>query len=114
MILWSPHSVIAGICSISPTPTLFAPPSPRHAETVKKFWQDLYDKGYCYKGSYEGWYCVREETYYNESDLLKNDEGEFVCPRLPSVLFRKLAAKKLVLQAFRIPGAVAEVLRGKP
>ena len=53
---------------------------PRHAETVKKFWQDLYDKGYCYKGSYEGWYCVHEETYYNESDLLKNDEGEFVCP----------------------------------
>ena len=50
---------------------------PRHAETVKKFWQDLYDKGYCYKGSYEGWYCVHEETYYNESDLLKNDEGEF-------------------------------------
>ena len=49
---------------------------PRHAETVKKFWQDLYDKGYCYKGSY----CVHEETYYNESDLLKNDEGEFVCP----------------------------------
>lgn len=53
---------------------------PRHAETVKKFWQDLYDKGYCYKGSYEGWYCVHEETYHNESDLLKNDEGEFVCP----------------------------------
>ncbi|MEE0169381.1 MAG: methionine--tRNA ligase [Eggerthellaceae bacterium] len=53
---------------------------PRHAETVKKFWQDLYDKGYCYKGSYEGWYCVHEETYYNESDLLKNNEGEFVCP----------------------------------
>ena len=33
---------------------------PRHARTVQKFWQDLYDKGYCYKGSYEGWYCVHE------------------------------------------------------
>ena len=53
---------------------------PRHAKTVRKFWQDLYDKGYCYKGSYEGWYCVHEETYYNESDLEKNDEGVFVCP----------------------------------
>lgn len=53
---------------------------PRHAKTVQDFWQKLYDKGYCYKGSYEGWYCVHEETYYNESDLLKNDEGEFVCP----------------------------------
>ena len=53
---------------------------PRHAHTVQDFWQKLYDKGYCYKGSYEGWYCVHEETYYNESDLLTNDDGEFVCP----------------------------------
>ncbi len=53
---------------------------PRHARTVQRFWQDLYDKGYCYKGSYEGWYCVHEETYYAESDLEKNEEGELVCP----------------------------------
>ncbi len=53
---------------------------PRHARTVQKFWQDLYDRGFCYKGSYEGWYCVHEETYYAESDLEKNDEGELVCP----------------------------------
>lgn len=53
---------------------------PRHARTVQKFWQDLYDKGYCYKDSYEGWYCVHEETYYAESDLEKNEEGELVCP----------------------------------
>ncbi|MEG1750395.1 MAG: methionine--tRNA ligase [Raoultibacter sp.] len=53
---------------------------PRHALTVQKFWTDLYDKGYLYKGAYEGWYCVHEETYYAESDLEKNDEGELVCP----------------------------------
>lgn len=53
---------------------------PRHARTVRKFWQDLYDGGWCYKGSYEGWYCVHEETYYAESDLEKNEEGIYVCP----------------------------------
>ncbi len=53
---------------------------PRHARTVQKFWQDLYDRGWCYKGSYEGWYCVHEETYYAESDLEKNEDGELVCP----------------------------------
>lgn len=53
---------------------------PRHARTVQKFWQDLYDKGFLYKSSYEGWYCVHEETYYAESDLEKNEEGELVCP----------------------------------
>ncbi len=53
---------------------------PRHARTVRRFWQDLYDKGWCYKDSYEGWYCVHEETYYAESDLEKNEEGVYVCP----------------------------------
>ena len=53
---------------------------PRHTRTVQKFWQDLFDKGWCYKGSYEGWYCVHEETYYAESDLEKNEDGELVCP----------------------------------
>lgn len=53
---------------------------PRHQEAVIKFWQDLYDKGYLYKGAYEGWYCVHEETYYAESDLEKNEDGVFVCP----------------------------------
>ncbi len=53
---------------------------PRHQRSVRKFWQELHDKGYLYKGSYEGWYCVHEETYYAESDLEKNEDGEFVCP----------------------------------
>lgn len=52
----------------------------RQTRTVQKFWQDLYDKGYLYKSAYEGWYCVHEETYYAESDLTKNEEGQYVCP----------------------------------
>ncbi len=54
--------------------------SDRQTRTVQKFWNDLYEAGYLYKGSYEGWYCVHEETYYAESDLEKNEEGQFVCP----------------------------------
>ncbi len=52
----------------------------RQTRSVQKFWTDLYEKGYLYKGAYEGWYCVHEETYYAESDLEKNEEGELVCP----------------------------------
>ena len=54
--------------------------SERQTRSVQKFWTDLYDKGYLYKGSYEGWYCVHEETYYAESDLEKNEDGEYVGP----------------------------------
>ena len=53
---------------------------PRQHRTVQKFWNDLYEKGWLYKSSYEGWYCVHEETYYAESDLEKNEDGVFVCP----------------------------------
>ena len=52
----------------------------RQTRAVQKFWGDLYEKGWLYKSAYEGWYCVHEETYYAESDLEKNEDGEFVCP----------------------------------
>lgn len=52
----------------------------RHARTVQEFWSKIHDKGYLYKGTYEGWYCIHEETYYAEGDLEKDEEGVFVCP----------------------------------
>ncbi|MDO4841376.1 MAG: methionine--tRNA ligase [Phoenicibacter congonensis] len=54
--------------------------SPEQEKSVQEFWKKLYDDGYLYKGSYEGWYCIHEETYYAESDLEKDEEGVFVCP----------------------------------
>ncbi|MCL2826480.1 MAG: methionine--tRNA ligase, partial [Eggerthellaceae bacterium] len=53
---------------------------PRHARTVQTFWNGIYEKGYLYKGAYEGWYCVHEETYYPESDLERDEDGAFICP----------------------------------
>ncbi len=47
----------------------------RHKTGVRRFWQALHDRGWLYKGSYEGWYCVPCETYYAEDQLT---EGE--CP----------------------------------
>lgn len=33
-------------------------------------WNTLVEKGYIYLGAYEGWYSVRDECYYNESELV--------------------------------------------
>lgn len=66
---------------------------PRQARTVRKFWNDLYNKGYLYKSSYEGWYCVHEETYYAESDLEKNEDGVYVCPECHRPV-QKMAGEK--------------------
>ncbi|MDP2666382.1 MAG: methionine--tRNA ligase [Candidatus Diapherotrites archaeon] len=50
-----------------------------HIHAAQHFIQILYDKGDLYKGDYEGWYCVSDETFWTEKDLLKID-GVTVCP----------------------------------
>ena len=42
----------------------------RHMATAQALWQRLQANGYIYKGSYEGWYSVRDEAFYQESELV--------------------------------------------
>ncbi len=53
---------------------------PNHEKTVQYFVKKMLENGDIYKGTYEGWYCVPCETYWNEDELEKNEEGEHVCP----------------------------------
>lgn len=41
----------------------------RHVKTVEIFWQKLVDSGDIYLSKYSGWYCVRDEAFYDESEL---------------------------------------------
>ena len=41
-----------------------------HEKQVQKIFKKLYDKGDIYKGSYEGWYCVPDESFWTESQLV--------------------------------------------
>lgn len=43
----------------------------RHIKVVQHIFQKLYDQGDIYKGFYEGWYCIHEETFYPESQLVE-------------------------------------------
>lgn len=47
----------------------------RHKRVVKKTLQTLFEKGDIYKGSYEGWYCLPDERFWREKDII---EGK--CP----------------------------------
>ena len=58
---------------------------PRQVRAVQYLWERMRDSGYLYKGSYDGWYCVPEETYFTETQVAKADEehhteGEHLCP----------------------------------
>lgn len=46
-----------------------------HIETVQKVFKKLYDKGYIYKGEYEGKYCTPCESFWTSSQLVNG-----MCP----------------------------------
>ena len=42
----------------------------RHTKVVKDVMQELYDKGEIYSDTYKGWYCVPDERFWTEKDLV--------------------------------------------
>ena len=43
---------------------------PRHKKAAQAFWKRLQDKGHIYLDTYAGWYSVRDEAYYAESEIV--------------------------------------------
>ena len=52
----------------------------KHEEVVKHIFKKMYDKGDIYLGKYEGWYCTPDESFWTDSQVVKNEDGEVVCP----------------------------------
>ena len=44
--------------------------SARHKATCQKLWNILIEKGHIYLGKYAGWYSVRDEAYYTETEIV--------------------------------------------
>ena len=42
---------------------------PRHIRAAQALWQRLLERGEIYLGSYSGWYSVRDESFFAESEL---------------------------------------------
>ena len=42
----------------------------RHLHACQALWQVLEEKGEIYKGHYAGWYSIRDEAFYDESELV--------------------------------------------
>jgi methionyl-tRNA synthetase len=51
----------------------------RHKDICKKIFKKLYDQGDIYKNAYEGWYCVPDEAFHTESQIVKSPDGN-LCP----------------------------------
>jgi len=68
----------------------------RHKRACAALWERLAERDQIYLGTYDGWYAVRDEAYYNEDELTKLSDGTFLAPtgapvewvREPSYFFR--------------------------
>jgi methionyl-tRNA synthetase len=60
--------------------------SERHKQCCRKFAQKVYDNGYIYKGSYEGWYCPGCEEFKSDKVHAEN-AGQ--CPNHKRPLVRR-------------------------
>jgi len=43
---------------------------PRHYRAAQELWRRVKEKGYIYKGKYEGWYCTVDEVFVPETQLV--------------------------------------------
>jgi methionyl-tRNA synthetase len=52
----------------------------RHIRGVQALWQELERRGEIYLGRFSGWYCVRDEAFYDESELIDGPNGSRLAP----------------------------------
>ena len=52
----------------------------RHKKAVRDIWQRMEKNGDIYLGEYSGWYSVIDEAFYQEGELKKNENDEYVSP----------------------------------
>jgi methionyl-tRNA synthetase len=48
---------------------------PRHVKACQVLWEKLVEKGEIYSGTFAGWYSVRDEAFYDESELVAGPDG---------------------------------------
>jgi methionyl-tRNA synthetase len=54
---------------------------PRHYEASKAIWKAMEAAGDLYLDRYEGWYSVRDEAFYDDSELVEGEGGEKLSPQ---------------------------------
>jgi methionyl-tRNA synthetase len=77
----------------------------RHKVSCAELWRRIAANGDLYLGDYQGWYAVRDEAFYDESELTSRPDGSRVAPsgapvewvREPSYFFRLSAYEERLL-----------------
>ena len=52
----------------------------RHFRACQAFWERLKVNGHLYLGKYSGWYAIRDEAFYSETELQIREDGKRIAP----------------------------------
>ncbi|WP_296716535.1 methionine--tRNA ligase [Erythrobacter sp.] len=85
---------------------------PDHHRASQAIWQSMEAAGDLYLDRYEGWYSVRDEAYYDASELTEGEDGEKLSPQGTPVewtveeswFFRLSKYQEPLLELLRTPG----------
>lgn len=80
----------------------------RHKRSCAELWRRIEASGDIYLGHYEGWYAVRDEAFYDETELTTAPDGKKTAPsgapvewvREPSYFFRLAAWQDRLLKFY--------------
>lgn len=83
-----------------------------HHRASQAIWERMAETGDLYLDRYEGWYSVRDEAYYDESELKEGEGGEKLSPQDTPVewtveeswFFRLSKYQEPLLELLRTPG----------
>ncbi len=81
---------------------------PRHYAASQEIWRRMLASGDIYQSTYEGWYSVRDEAYFDESELTDGEGGKKLAPsgapvewvKEPSYFFRLSAYQDRLLKLY--------------
>ena len=76
---------------------------PDHHRASQAIWKAMEEKGDLYLGRYEGWYSVRDEAFYDESELSDGEGGAKLSPQGSAVEWTAEASWFFKLSAYQQP-----------
>jgi len=72
----------------------------RHHKASQAIWNKMLESGDIYEGNYAGWYSVRDEAYYDESELVDGEGDQKLSPQGTPVEWVEEASYFFRLSAF--------------
>ena len=85
---------------------------PRHHQASIALWKAMEAAGDLYLDRYEGWYSVRDEAFYEESELIAGEGGEKVSPQGTPVVWTAEETWFFRLSKYQEP--LLDLYRGQP